>query len=571
MSALCAMTENRVDTDLWGHVVYGREVIRDGRLPETTTWSYVTDDFRWINHENLSELLLAWTADHFGNLGLTFGKLLLALVIVGCWIWTARRSGIGWPAIAILAIVASQTMRFHWHFRPQALGYVSFAVMLAVFVAAFRGWQASLWKPRASQFAAHVDSPCDSIAEFDTAQLRWLWSLLPLFVVWVNAHGGFAAGLAVLWAYLGLRGLEAFQTWGRRAWPIVAQLFAVCIACTLITGINPYGFELHTWLAYDVGAERPEIADWRPIDMLNDPVAVGLWMLLVIGVSALSLTRRRRDVTEIILLTILLWQSVSHCRHLCFFAIAAAYWLMPHVDDVVRRLVADFQARLAPNADGTRRGRSPRVCGWGLIAVTILMAGALAPRMTTVPVRRDWYPVSAMQYVSDRGLTGRFLVEFNWAQYAIMCFAEDPPAARESRVAVDGRLRTCYPWETLDIYLDFYLGNGGPDKRNRSPQAPAFQADRALEIGSPDLLLLWREHKHSVATVEARKGDWVLLYQDQLAQLWGRRDRYDDATSPDYIAPANRSISDSPQVGVVPWPALPQRTQQSAVSGLAAR
>jgi hypothetical protein len=185
------------------------------------------------------------------------------------------------------------------------------------------------------------------------------------------------------------------------------------------------------------------------------------------------------------------------------------------------------------------------------------VVATLLPRLSDLPVRRDWYPVAAMQYVSDRGLTGRFLVDLNWAQYAIMCFAHDPRAAAESRVAVDGRLRTCYSWETLDVYFDYFMGDGGPELRNRSVESPPFSADRALEIGPPDLILVWREQKHSARVVAGHVDDWTLLYQDQIAQLWGRRERYDDPASADYIALGDRQVGEEPQVGAVTWPALP--------------
>ncbi|MEZ6065894.1 MAG: hypothetical protein R3B90_09345 [Planctomycetaceae bacterium] len=564
LTAVCAMTENRVDTDLWGHVVYGREVLRDGKLPQTTTWSYVTQDQTWINHENIAELLLAWTADTFGVVGLSIGKLLLALTIVASWMYVARRDNVGWVAIAIVTMIAGETMRFHWHFRPQALSYVCFTLMIGLLTLVFRGWSASLRKP--DGVAAEPGGDERTVAQLS---MRWLWLLPVLFVVWVNSHGGFAAGVAVVVAFLGLRSLEALRTWGRAGWKYVGKFAAVATACVAATVVNPYGIGLHLWLAYDVGNERPEIADWQPLDMFNDPVAIGLWMLLGIAAISLPFSRRKLDLTQLVVMSLVLWQSISHCRHLCFFAILAGYWLVPHLDDMLRRVVADFKARSHEQSSPRSLAFAPRTAALLLIVWGIAISATLYPRVRTIPVRRDWYPVTAMQYVSDHGLTGKFLVDFNWAQYAIMCFAEDPRAAAESRVAVDGRLRTCYPWSTLDVYLDFYLGNGGPDKRNRSAESPPFQADRALEIGPPDLVLVWRDHKHSVETMEAAQERWVLLYQDSLSQLWGRKDRYDVATSPDYIPLVDRIVSDAPQEGSVDWPAIPV-SRPSPTAGLAA-
>src|SRR5439155_5386120 len=97
----------------------------------------------------------------------------------------------------------------------------------------------------------------------------------------------------------------------------------------------------------------------------------------------------------------------------------------------------------------------------------------------------------------------------------------------------DGRLRTCYPQEVADAYFDFLVGDR-LIPRWRSEQSPPVDATRMLRLGEPDLAVVARHFTHSVEVMEAR-ADWVLLYQDAVAQLWGRRNRYDDPASHDYL------------------------------------
>ena len=59
------------------------------------------------------------------------------------------------------------------------------------------------------------------------------------------------------------------------------------------------------------------------------------------------------------------------------------------------------------------------------------------------------------------------------------------------------------------------------------------------------------------ANAIAQRPSWVLLDQDALAQLWGRRERYDDIASPDFISSDTRVIGDEEQSGYLPWTALP--------------
>jgi hypothetical protein len=128
---------------------------------------------------------------------------------------------------------------------------------------------------------------------------------------------------------------------------------------------------------------------------------------------------------------------------------------------------------------------------------------------------------------------------------------------RKNATPRDGRFETCYPREITDIYFDFWLGTNDPDQRYRSPQAPAFDPARALEFHAPDLVLLSREQRPSVREMQRHTDKWVLLYQDSLAQLWGRRSVYEAPESPQFLAASLRSITDDLQTGSVSWPALP--------------
>ena len=59
-------------------------------------------------------------------------------------------------------------------------------------------------------------------------------------------------------------------------------------------------------------------------------------------------------------------------------------------------------------------------------------------------------------------------------------------------------------------------------------------------------------------TQQEEEGEWVLLYQDSLAQLWGRASKYDDPTSAYHLPLAKRYIGESHQSGWEYWPALPK-------------
>jgi hypothetical protein len=254
------------------------------------------------------------------------------------------------------------------------------------------------------------------------------------------------------------------------------------------------------------------------------------------------------------IMTATLWQSLEHRRHIPFFAIAFGFWMVPHVDSVLRRLgVVKDEAEAEPATP------APPAWKWafgGVIGLAFAIAGLqLAIRLSDMPVHRNEYPVSAFQFVADRKLQGKMVVTFNWAQYAIAAFGQKTPDGPGIQVHADGRFRTCYPQELLDMHFDFALSDLEP--RFRSRHSPPINGSRVLDFGDPDLVLVSRGQPSSVNVMFRNAHRWTLLYQDKVAQLWGRASIYDDPVSPRYLPQGQRCITNDEQTGSVTWPALP--------------
>ncbi|MDB4744053.1 hypothetical protein OAF98_06155, partial [Planctomicrobium sp.] len=231
---------NYADSDLWGHVLYGQEIIRDGALPTTTTWSYTANGYRWINHENVAELVMAFAVNQFGPMGLIVGKYLFSWALMGLIFWRAREYGVSPFIAAFVCLFVALTIEFHWHFRPQIFGYVFFGVMCSLLFWCF-----------------HRSTEDESPFTIQFHRLKYLFWLVPLSILWTNTHGSFAAGLAIACAYLGLKFVEIFLqgVWNQPVSEIETisakrSLYMMCfivLAMLLSTLVNPYGIELHQW------------------------------------------------------------------------------------------------------------------------------------------------------------------------------------------------------------------------------------------------------------------------------------------------------------------------------------
>ena len=504
-----ALSKNQADPDFWGHVQYGRDALVHG-LPSTSTYSYTAEGYRWINHEVISEYLLALGIDHLGAAGLLVIKCLIGLTMLVLMYRYATRLGVSPISAQITLMLVAVNLMHFWSLRPQLTSFALFATMIALLNACFpsaadgrQGWL-----------------PAREVAHERPAVRGWLWLLPPLFALWANCHGGFLAGYCVLAAYFVGRGCEALLARGRQALPLVLHLTLILVVTAASTLVNPYGIEVHAWLLRSLGTPRPEIVEWRPPEIWS-VVWVQWWLLVAVFIAAVIRSSRPRDLTQLLILALTLWQACEHRRHMAFFAILFGYWMPVHLQSLLTQsrggaTSPGFADRLLPKA---------RLALAGFLLVAGGIVGFhLFQQLREIPVRRDGYPVSAFQYMADRRLEGKLVVRFKWAQYAIAAFGTVPEGEGRMRVAFDGRFRTCYPQEIVDLYFDF--ADGDRQGRQRSPASPPVDSGRILRYGEPDLVLIDRRQQTAAAAIRQHEHQWTLLYQDSLCQLWGRTGRF---------------------------------------------
>ena len=531
LACAIALSPNMPDPDLWGHVQYGQDLLADRALPATATHTFTAADHRWINHENLSELGLAVVAGWWGAVGLMVVKCLLGVFLVGLLIRAALRQQVGPVVLCGFLLLVVTTLTWFWAPRPQLATYFGLTAMVLLLDRAFRDWQTE-----------------------NRIGFGWLWCFPFVLVAWTNAHGGFIAGFLIFGTYLGSRCLESIYRNGWQARPHVLHLSAIVACSAACMLLNPYGHELLAWVLGSLSAPRPEITEWaKPA-----PKHPFFWpMVGLITVSALAwcFTERRRDRTEGLILAIILWQALSHCRHVALLAILAGFWLPRHVQSLADRL-----RRGAPEAEEAEMTpRLRRALATGLLVAVCLLGAELYDRLSDMPVNRQEYPVDALQYMADQELSGRLLVAFNWAQYAIAALQP------ETQVSFDGRFRTCYPQELIDLHFDFMVGDV-PGGRYRSENSGSIVGSAVLTETQPDLVLVDRRFDAAEKVMEEDQTAYVLLYQDGVAQLWAARSRYDNPAHSDFVAVDQRPIGDQKPEGTVTWPALPARSPSKVLA-----
>ncbi len=544
---------NLVDPDLWGHVRYAEEWIAEGELPRTATHTFTAEGHPWINHENLAELALAYGFRTLGVQGMLAAKVLLGMSLLILMSLAARRQGVRPITAWACFLLVAHNLQAFFPLRPQLLSFLWCGVMLLALDRAFAGWG-----NRRSDFAANLNPVNRRKVEPRTnIDWRWLMVLPPLFLVWANSHGGFVAGGAILTVVLFGRAIELLIRQGREALPNVSRLAAVLGVTGLATLANPYGIGLHAWLINSLGEARPEITEWGAPTM-DLPVFWPFVLLIVASVTALVFTDRRRDPVKVVILVIVGWQAATHLRHIAFFALLCGFWVPPHLQSLSSRLrgLASNGLPTASLSPWMRYG-----IGGALALAIALQATFLGRRIATLPVERHSYPVAAVQWMADHNVRGDLVVCFNWAQYAIAALAPDV------RVSFDGRFRTCYPQSVIDRHFDFLVGTNWP--RHRAAESGEIDGSRTLTVDNPDYVLVDRLYPNAVEVMaeasqsDSGPSDWLLVYQDAAASLYGRRAIVDDPESARYVPEDRRFVSNLYNPEPAEWPALPRRSSMA--------
>lgn len=467
------LSTTTADPDLWGYLAFGRLFWGQGQFPYLDVFAYVPTLKPWVYHEWLTGVVFYPLYRTLGSPGLQVLKYALGLATMGTIYLTARRRGADLLPTALILGCSIVGMSIGYSaVRAQVFTYFFFALCLYL---------------------------------LETARLsanwRCLWLLVPIQIGWCNLHGGFLAGLGLVFLYALGEALSRRPFWPYLGWFVLAGL---------ATLINPYGLQYWSYLAQAVTMPRPEITEWVSLLGGYKQGFVGgqefyYFLNLIVVAFFLAWWARWREITPALVLLFTVYLAVKHYRHVVFLAITFGAY-MPVL------LTAYFQelsARPGFMAWIHRLGR--RIPALVVILLICLFAYRFAsanPLNLEVPsepslVRKaePYYPVGAIDFIEQRQLSGKLLVHFNWGEY---CLWRLYPRCL---VAIDGRYETVYPESLHKEYFDFLMAR--KDWRNFLKHYP------------PDLILI--EIRSRVYGLLSGDPDWRQVYADPGCALFRRQ------------------------------------------------
>ena len=403
LMGLFGMTaRNATDPDLWWHLRTGQWIVDTGQVPHSDPFSFTRAGHPWVSHEWLSEVLFYQLWKHGGA---------AALIVSSAIVTTA-----GFMLLYLRCLRYGQ--KTYWAVAATAFGALA---------------SAPCWGVRPQMFTFTLASLLLWLIEAGERRSALLLWIPPLFLLWLNLHGGFALGPALLFAY-GI-GLLMETATGKTPWqearPILLRMLLLLIVCLALVPLNPSGAQLYRY-PFDTlrsPGMRSFIVEWFSPDFhqsLYQPLLL-LWLLLL---TLLASSRSRPNGRVIIPLILTAFAALDAVRHIPIFVLVA-------VPVIVAALPV---ASLSPVVPKPPRSRfRPVFVG----TVVILMAGFALVKWITLAHHQnareaDQFPQSAIAFL--RGTDSRakeqprkVFVYYDWGGYAIWKLYP------EYRVFVDGR------------------------------------------------------------------------------------------------------------------------------------
>jgi hypothetical protein len=401
------LTVTVADPDLWGHVLFGADILRDGTIPRVDGYSF-TSDRMWINHEWLAEVVMGTAFMYLGPTGLGLLKTLMLVAAFGLLIWDLRERlpMIGQDLLLVLLVIGCISLTRT--FRPQTFSVLLFSGLLVC------------------------------LRRADTGQSRLLWALPPLFALWANLHGGWLVGLGVLGLWVAVRLVQPVGP-SRVVWAAAGLLSVAATGCT------PYGVQLWQFLWETVGLGRADISEWQTLAVA--PIFDWIpWTVAAIALTV-AIARGRPPFVYALTSVVLMLLAFKVIRLVPFFVMAVAYLLGPHV---ARR-------EAAPAAPTPPPKRAELAFVVALALTSVIAGGVTSVRnLACISSAESWVgDRAARTFIEQRGWSGRMLTWFDWGEYAIWHLH---PAFQ---VSMDGRRETVYSQTLIDQHLAVYFARPG--------------------------------------------------------------------------------------------------------------
>ena len=446
---LFAMTaRNVIDPDVWWHLKTGEYIAQHKSVPHTDPFSYTRAGQPWVAHEWLTELGMYELQRTAGFPGLI---LIFAVILTAAFFSLYLRCGPAPYMAGVATLCAAWATAPIWGVRPQVV-----SLLLT-----------SLWL---------------LILERSERHPYLLWWTLPLTLLWVNLHAGFALGLVLSALFLAGDLLEKRLNSLPTHNPHTRTAALILFLDLLIVPLNPNGLRMFSYPIETLRstAMQSYIAEWASPNFHRAEYFPFLFIILA-TFAAVARPHNRPRPRELILLLVSLYSSLVSIRMIPLFVLIA-------IPLIAKRLGNWPRSQHSPQRSPTRSLFNAAM----LLAMAVFATLRIAQVIQQQPAAEArQFPTSAVAFLQSHPPAGSIFNHYDWGGYLIWKLYPSTP------VFIDGR---------ADLYGQPLFHDFADTYQFRTPWQQIIQRWRIQTVIVPP--------ESALATGLQGASGWTISYQD---------------------------------------------------------
>jgi hypothetical protein len=466
---LYKLREFKVDPDLWWHIRIGQDILRTHHWPTNDPYSFTVHGTPWMAYEWLGDVAIGYVA-RLGLQALEAMLMVMAALIIGALYTYAALSAKNAKAGFVATMLVTTFAVANFNLRPQMFGAL-FLSLTVILLELFRQG-----RPKA------------------------LLAFPLVFLLWINAHGSWIVGMAVVVATLvaglfefEMGGVESKRWTGRQR----IQLELALLGSLAVIPITPYGSRLATYpfLVASLPLNVQYVLEWRPMPF--NLYWGKVFLVLLLGATAMLLVYQLKFRLQQWVLAI--GGTAMACLHVRFVLMFAPFFV-----PILASMFSRWFEQYRPEKDKfVLNGLL-----MGAVGTAIFLYFPSQSQLEREVDRR--FPARAIHFLRDHPVREPMLNTYNYGGYLV----GNLPGRR---VFIDGREDL---YEVEGVMSDYM--------QLTQLKPPAFSILRLYGIKTCLL-----ERGEPLATVLGERSDWRQIYQDEMSVIFERAGDADAASPSD--------------------------------------
>jgi hypothetical protein len=475
-----------LDPDFGWHLTTGRLILEKG-IPKTDPFSYTMPSFPFVDHEWLTNTLLAKAYPLIGYFGLAIIVSVIAslAILVSLWdfIFETKKYGkINKFLFITPFLLGAGTLVSFFGVRPQVESWLFLAVLTRILT------KDSVWR-------------------------KWRFFIPPFILLWTNLHGSFAVSIVTIFIVTLLKSVRS-----KRIRVDYIIIFAVSL---LTTFINPYGSRLwgEVFMQLSDTTLRWRIFEWMPpINFFN----LSFMALLTLSFMLIVRYRKLLKLELLGLYAFFLMQGLMSSRHIPLWTIIT----LPIVSETIYLLYSEVR--------NVKYGEERFIKLFKYISIGVFIIFTIQSLYSSFArsslSEKYFYPKKAVDYLKGNLPENEIFSDYGWGGYLIWKLPE-------KKVFIDGRMPS-WRWNfqsgkessyVMEEYLNVLSG-----EVNYKDVFKKYNVDTVLlpvekretfidQLDKKFRKLLGRFNKKKLDFIffdELEKDDWIKVYSDDTAVIY---------------------------------------------------